>query len=161
LKNYTNDIISVQPSTEKDAKYLAKHLRQQDIMEVEAVGQDPLTALTYPIHHKDAQTFTLFYGNEPVLMGGTVAESVGLARVWLLASDKAFKKPMKLALLSRKWVDLIHRPYEILYNYVWIDNKKAVKLLQHLNCKFDKEYIKKKNLDFVKFSRCKSNKISI
>tara|TARA_R100000458_G_scaffold56813_1_gene62162 strand:+ start:25 stop:510 length:486 start_codon:yes stop_codon:yes gene_type:complete len=161
LKNYTNDVVILHPSTIRDAEYLAKNLRKQDLMEVEAVGQDPLTSLTYPIHHRDAQTFTLFYGKEPVLMIGTVAESVGLARLWMLASDNAFKRPMKLALLSRKWVDVLHKPYEILYNYVWIENKKAVKLLQHLNCRFDKEYIKKKNLDFVKFSRCKSNKISI
>ena len=77
-------------------------------------------------------------------MGGTVGESIGLARVWLLASDKAFQKPMKLALMSKKWVDLIHKPYEILYNYVWIGNKKAVKLLEHLDCRFDNEVVKKK-----------------
>ena len=75
--------------------------------------------------------------------------------------EKAFTKPMKIALLSRKWVDLIHKPYEILYNYVWIDNKKAVKLLKHLDCRFDNEVVKRKNLDFVKFSRCKNKHLSL
>ena len=129
--------VSVRPSTEKDAMSLARTMRKQDIMEVEACGTDPVTALLYPLRQENAQTFTLFYGKEPVLMGGTVGESIGLARVWLLANDIAFTKPMKLALLSKKWVDLIHKPYEILYNYVWIDNKKAVKLLKHLECRFD------------------------
>ena len=110
--------VSVRPSTEKDAMSLARTMRKQDIMEVEACGTDPVTALLYPLRQENAQTFTLFYGKEPVLMGGTVGESIGLARVWLLANDIAFTKPMKLALLSKKWVDLIHKPYEILYNYV-------------------------------------------
>ena len=153
--------VSIQPSTEKDAMLLAKNMRKQDIMECEANNTDPLSALLYPLNANNSQTFTLLYGKEPVLMGGTVAEGIGLARVWLLASDQAFKKPMKLALLSRKWVDLIHKPYEILYNYGWIGNKKAVRLLEHLECRFDSEYIKKKNLDFVKFSRCKNKQISI
>ena len=154
-------MISIQPSTEKDAVRLARNMRKQDIIEVEASDVDPLTALLYPLKHESAQTFTLFYDKEPVLMGGTVGESIGLARVWLLASDKAFTKPMKIALLSRKWVDLIHKPYEILYNYVWIENKKAVKLLQHLDCRFDNEIVKRKNLDFVKFSRCKNKHLSL
>ena len=122
---------------------LARTMRKQDIMEVEACGTDPVTALLYPLRQENAQTFTLFYGKEPVLMGGTVGESIGLARVWLLANDIAFTKPMKLALLSKKWVDLIHKPYEILYNYVWIDNKKAVKLLKHLECRCDHEKVKR------------------
>lgn len=153
--------VSVRPSTEKDAMSLARTMRKQDIMEVEACGTDPVTALLYPLRQENAQTFTLFYGKEPVLMGGTVGESIGLARVWLLANDIAFTKPMKLALLSKKWVDLIHKPYEILYNYVWIDNKKAVKLLKHLECRFDHETVKRKNLDFIKFSRCKSRELSL
>tara|TARA_R100000315_G_C5198882_1_gene116708 strand:- start:428 stop:892 length:465 start_codon:yes stop_codon:yes gene_type:complete len=154
-------MISIQPSTEKDAIRLARNMRKQDLMEVEACDTDPVTALLTPLHAENAQTFTLFYGKEPVLMGGTVGESIGLARVWLLASEKAFTKPMKIALLSRKWVDLIHKPYEILYNYVWIDNKKAVKLLKHLDCRFDNEVVKRKNLDFVKFSRCKNKHLSL
>ena len=89
-------MISIQPSTEKDAVKLSRNMRKQDIMEVEAVDTDPLSALLYPVRHESAQTFTLFYDKEPVLMGGTVGESIGLARVWLLASDKAFQKPMKL-----------------------------------------------------------------
>ena len=154
-------MITIQPSTEKDAVKLARNMRKQDIMEVEAVDTDPLSALLYPVRHESAQTFTLFYDKEPVLMGGTVGESIGLARVWLLASDKAFQKPMKLAFMSKKWVDLIHKPYEILYNYVWIGNKKAVKLLEHLDCRFDNEVVKRKNLDFVKFSRCKNKHLSL
>ena len=79
--------VSVRPSTEKDAMSLARTMRKQDIMEVEACGTDPVTALLYPLRQENAQTFTLFYGKEPVLMGGTVGESIGLARVWLLAND--------------------------------------------------------------------------
>tara|TARA_A100000172_G_scaffold51330_1_gene32297 strand:- start:51 stop:530 length:480 start_codon:yes stop_codon:yes gene_type:complete len=153
--------VSIQPSTEKDAIHLARNMREQDLMEVEANNTDPISALTTPLYLHNAQTFTLFYGKEPVLMGGTVAESLGVARIWLLASEKAFTKPMKIALLARKWVDTIHKPYEVLYNFVWINNKKAVKLLQHLECRFDNEIIKRNNLDFVKFSRCKNNKLSL
>lgn len=53
-------MISIQPSTEKDAILLARNMRKQDLMEVEACDTDPITALLTPLHAENAQTFTLF-----------------------------------------------------------------------------------------------------
>ena len=73
------------------------------------------------------------------------------------ATKKAYTKPLKLALLSRKYVDFLQQPYEYMYNYVHTGNEKAVKLLKHLNCTFDSKITKNNNLSFVKFSRCKKH----
>ena len=43
-------MISIQPSTEKDAIRLARNMRKQDLMEVEACDTDPVTALLTPLH---------------------------------------------------------------------------------------------------------------
>ena len=50
-------------------------------------------------------------------MFGTVSEGMGVARLWMLATDKAFTRPQKLAFLSKKWTDTLHKPYNYLYNY--------------------------------------------
>jgi len=156
LKNFTDDSASIRPSRLSDARYIADNMREQDVKEVLALGNKPYEALVYSILHDEAQTFTLFYGKEPVLIFGTVKESHGLARIWMLATDKAYTKPRRIAILSKIWIKVLQKPYEILYNYVWIGNQKAVKLLIYLGCDIDKEIVTKKNLDFVKFSRCKS-----
>ena len=156
MQNFTDDFASIKPSRLSDARYIADNMREQDVKEVLALGHKPYEALVYAITQDNAQTFTLFYGIEPVLIFGTVKESHGLARVWMLATDKAYTKPRRIAILSKIWIKVLQKPYEILYNYVWIGNQKAVKLLIYLGCDIDKEIVTKKNLDFVKFSRCKS-----
>ena len=147
---------SVQPSKENHALHLAKTMRRQDKLEIDASGTDPITALTYPLLQENAQTVTLLYKNEPVLMGGTVGESIGVARLWMLSSDKAFIYPVKLGVLFKKWIDFFHKPYEVLYNYVWNGNDKALNLIKHLNCTVEEELVQRKNLNFVKFIRCKN-----
>ena len=151
----SDKVVTVVPSTIKDALYLSGKLREQDVLEIEANNSTPVESLTYAIRASSAQNFSLIYSGEPVLMGGTVAESIGIARLWMLASDKAYTKPLILGMLSRKWVNLLHQPYEILYNYVWKSNNKAIRLLEFLNCSIENEVIIKKNLNFVKFIRCK------
>tara|TARA_S200000501_G_C20403051_1_gene560077 strand:- start:34 stop:516 length:483 start_codon:yes stop_codon:yes gene_type:complete len=159
LKNYIDDFYwVVKPSKIVDARYIADNMREQDTKEVLALGHKPYDSLVYAISHDEAQTFTLFYGKEPVLIFGTVGEGVGVARLWMLATDKAFTKPKRLAFMSKAWVDLLQKPYNYIYNYVWLGNDKAIRLLEYLNCKFDKVPITKKNLNFVKFSRCKTYK---
>lgn len=150
-------IIEVRPSTEKDARYIGNNMRMEDIIELDAVGSKPIESMLYPFTCTNAQTFTLFFDKEPVLCGGTIGESIGVARLWMLATKKAYTKPMKLALLSRTYVDFLQQPYEYMYNYVHTGNDKAVKLLKHLNCTFDSKITKNNNLSFVKFSRCKKH----
>ncbi len=159
MKNSIDNLVwLVKPSKLSDARYIADNMREQDVKEVLALGHKPYEALVYPVTHDDAQTFTLFYDKEPVLMFGTVSEGMGVARLWMLATDKAFTRPQKLAFLSKQWTDTLQKPYNYLYNYVWLGNEKAIRLLQYLDCKFDKVPITRKNLNFIKFSRCKTNK---
>lgn len=155
MKNYTDDLAWVKPAKLSDARFIADNMREQDVKEVMALGHKPYDALVYSVTHEDAQTFTLFYGNNPVLMGGTVGEGVGVARLWMLATDEAYIHPKKLAFMSKTWVNLLHKPYNYLYNYVWKDNFKAIRLLEYLDCEFDRVSEYKKNLEFIKFSRCK------
>ena len=154
-------IVEVKPSTEKDAQYIGNNMRMEDILELNAVGSRPIESMMYPFSCTNAQTLTLFYDKVPVLCGGTIGESIGTARLWMLATPEAYKEPMKLALLSKKYVDFLQQPYEYMYNYVHTSNYKAVKLLKYLGCTFDKAIMKKKNLNFVKFSRCKNHKYNI
>ena len=156
MKDFINNLAWVKPSKLSDAKYIADNMREQDVKEVLALGHKPYEALVYSVSHDDAQTFTLFYGQEPVLMGGTVGEGVGVARLWMLATDVAYTQPKKLAFMSKEWVNLLHKPYNILYNYVWAGNTKAIRLLEYLDCSFDKVPETRKNLEFIKFSRCKT-----
>lgn len=158
MKNSIDSLAWVKPSKLSDARYIADNMREQDVKEVLALGHKPYEALVYPCTHDNAQTFTLFYGKEPVLMGGTVGEGVGVGRLWMLATDVAYTKPKKLAFMSKSWVNLLQAPYNYLYNYVWLGNKKAIRLLEYLDCKFDKVPITRKNLNFLKFSRCKTYK---
>ena len=61
-------IIEVRPSTEKDARYIGNNMRMEDIIELDACNTRPMDSVMYPFSCTNAQTFTLFYDKEPVLI---------------------------------------------------------------------------------------------
>ena len=118
-KNSTNVKLSVRPSWPGDCVYLAKHLREADQNEVQAVcGECNLEALVFSW----AQTpdpLAIVEGETPAGIFGVVPVEPGVGAVWLVGTDAITHGRWSFLRESRQWLDL-------LFNYV--DERNTVHL---------------------------------
>lgn len=88
----------VRPALYSDAVYISKHMRRDDIREIQALGSSPLESLRKGLICS-TRCFTAEYDGVPVLMFGVVddMEAPGIfGIVWMLATDdlKKIRKPL-------------------------------------------------------------------
>ena len=128
-------------------------MRDADVIECKVFNKTPLQAINTAMLMEKNQTLTLYKDNEPILIGGVVPESLKVATIWLLSTEKAFEKPITIGKMAVKWVNYITIPYEKVHNLVWIENKKAINLLILLGFYIHPKVIHVNNRDFYYFVR--------
>jgi hypothetical protein len=149
----------VRPSLEKDAYELAPRLRKADLEEVDAAsGENPLEALIRGYEHS-YQPFTILVNDRVAGMFGAVPldQEFVVGAVWLLGSDDIFNVRMPFARQSRLWVDVVHKPFSVLTN--WVDERNCVHVrwLKWVGFKFIAkcERFGYRNLPFYEFVKIK------
>lgn len=126
-------MIKVRPAVCKDAANLAPRLRKADLQEIKAnLGLDPLILLDRGIKESDPCYSVVNESDTPLALFGVVPdtgdEEVGL--VWLLASDELEHHPFFVLRNTRKWVDILHRQYRMLWNHIDARNEMHIRWLR-------------------------------
>ena len=149
----------VRPSLEKDAYELAPRLRKADLDEIDAAsGDNPLQALIRGYQYS-YQPFTILVNDKVAGMFGVVPldQQFVVGAVWLLGSDDIFNVRMPFARQSRMWVDVVHKPFNVLTN--WVDERNSVHIrwLKWIGFKFIAkcERFGYRNLPFYEFVKIK------
>lgn len=131
---------TIRESIIEDAHILAANLRQADIDELEAQGVTPFESLISGFRCSDVCYTLLDDDNYPVAMFGTctvpeITETYA-ATIWLLASPAIEKCKIFFLRNSKKWLEALIEPYDIVFNMVDARNELHIAWLEWLDFKF-------------------------
>ena len=106
-------------------------MRQADIQECKALGRTPKEALRLGLQMSlYALSAIEDDGGVTAMFGLTVVSGLeGLARPWLLGSDRVFMHGRELLCIGRHIIGLWKEEYPRLENIVSSDNERAIRLL--------------------------------
>jgi hypothetical protein len=112
---------SVRPSTIEDVDKLAPKLRKADLLEIEALGQTPWSALSEAVY-KGFITFTVVASNGDIVAMFGVAhhplQDSFEAMVWMVGTDDL--KTLRTALMrdTGGYLKMFHEHFPLLWNVV-------------------------------------------
>jgi hypothetical protein len=117
----------IREATLADAVWLADHLREEDLRELNSAqsGRLPKAILARAL----GVSSYAFVAQKPeglVCIGGVAPIGDGAGSAWLLGSDLMTGNKLALGRVSRQCVDLMHRDHRIIYNHA--DSRNALHL---------------------------------
>ena len=112
---------------------IAKNMRQADIDELSKTGVGPHEGLLNGLTGDEC--FTVILNGIPVMMFGVVRSGFN-GVVWALGTDDINSMKKTFVKSSFKWRDYFLCSYMSLYNWVDVDNKKAIQWLKFIGAKF-------------------------
>lgn len=152
-----NDFI-IRKSKEEDIDYLSNNLRDSDIQEIwDSHNKKPRESLEICLESA-VLSLTAEYRNKPVFIFGLYTESlIGTkAVVWMLATDDINMLKMKYIKIGKNFINFMLSLYPCIYNYVSLENKKAIKFLRFLGANFSppcKYGVERKLFQYFYFER--------
>jgi hypothetical protein len=127
-------------SVPEDADVLAPKMRKQDALEVwHSHNMTPLEALRFSYDSSIESNTIISDSGEVIGMFGVGEISTNIGVPWLLASDALSKVARQFLPESEKWVERINERYDLLYNYVYAENKLSIRWLKWLGFSFIRE----------------------
>jgi|TARA_R110000744_G_scaffold134634_1_gene243808 hypothetical protein len=132
----------VRLATVNDCNLLGPRLRDADKEELKiSCGLGPVTALTKSLNDSDAAYVAVDGEGVPILMFGVVKFtmlSFGVGNVnqdfigvpWMLGGKGIYQHTRQLKSECKEWLDVVHKDYDLLFNYVHAENPKAIRWLQ-------------------------------
>jgi len=139
-----------------DVKFLSKNLRKEDIDEIKAnSNSNPYHALYTGYKYSHLPLTIMNDENIPVMILGVIPHGKNLGMIWLLSSPEIKNISMPFLRNCRGVLDLFHKSYPVLYNYIDARNTVHVNWLRWLGFNFIKVhqqfgYEKRKFIEFVK-----------
>lgn len=142
----------VRPSVPDDCVYIARHMRDDDLMELVAGGNpDPLACLIHCFETTE-RPFTGVWDGNPCAMFGIVRTrhrafrdgaflSRGIGAPWLLGTDAIIEARWQFLRESRKWLDVVSDGYDYLTNHVHSRNTVHVRWLKWLGFEFGPDHV--------------------
>lgn len=120
--------------TQDHADYIATHLREIDRIEAWALHRLSPTMAVHGSLFLSEHSYTVLIDDKPVLIYGVQPESLvsDTGVVWLLATDDISKITKTFIKQSRATFLELIRDYEVVYNYVYMNNKIALRWLKWL-----------------------------
>lgn len=123
-------------ATQEHIECIYPFMRKHDRLEVACMGHTPKEALEYGLKNDDI-TFTAKDGDDvPYAMFGSGSLNEQSGYIWLLATDAIEDNAYPFIKASRKYVQIIAKPYGSVMNFVHADNKKAIQWLRHCKAIF-------------------------
>lgn len=125
--------IRVSKPTEEDIQYIAENMRGADKKEIWLADRSrPYAALKYCVQLSD-KAYVLRADDKPVFIFGVEREGLSdVGKVWMLSTDKINDVKCEVAFLSKKYVLLLTKGFDKVYNYVYCENKISLKWLEWL-----------------------------
>jgi ribosomal protein S18 acetylase RimI-like enzyme len=146
------------PSIMDDVYDLAPRMREADVEEVWATsGVKPLEALLISFINAAECNTIIAPDGEVVGMFGVNPKTTLHAFPWMLCSDRLPEIRKEFIPQSLDWVKDMNEKYPILYNYVDVNNRIAIRWLRYLGFNFIRRieefgYGKKPFYEFVRIS---------
>ena len=125
-------VATVRLATLNDCNVLGPRLRDADKYELKvSCGLGPVTALTHSLSASDNAYVAVDENEVPILMFGVVNAGQDFVGVpWMLGSKGIYQHTRQLQAECKQWLDVVHKDYTLLYNYVHAKNPKAIRWLQ-------------------------------
>lgn len=126
----------VRLAEQRDVDYLATRLRVADLDEIAANnGSSPREALQRG-YETSTQCYVGVTDDRPFIIFGAGPVEQGVGGVWGLGSDDIEAAKMSFLRQSRFWVDVMHKEYPLLFNYVDARNTFHIRWLRWLGFTF-------------------------
>ena len=125
------------PALKGDIELLHHAIREQDRAEIwHSHGMTPKEGLEFSLDR--AVEAHSIISNEEKVIGmfgvGEVTPNIGVP--WLLATDELPKVQREFLPESLKWVERVNDRYDLLFNYVYAENKTSIRWLKWLGFSF-------------------------
>jgi hypothetical protein len=111
------------------AAWLASHLCPEDLVELEALGVEPVHGLTRSIEVSDP-AFAIFIGDEIAALLGVVRRDWG-GQFWLLTGTAVRRSPIAFIRAAKPVFAEISSPYLLMANIVDARHDQALRLAKH------------------------------
>lgn len=126
---------SVVEANKEHIECIYPFMRKADQIEVACMGSTPKSSLLYALENDDCTLTALDPEGVPVGMFG-VGQLGAQAYIWWLGTDSVEDNAYDFIKASRKWTQLLTKPYGATFNYVHKDNELAIKWLKFCGAKF-------------------------
>lgn len=134
-----SDRIYFKPVKEWHIDYVAKHMRQADILEVKSShGYAPHVALSKAVEKSDRCRVVIYNGTPVAIFGlckGAVISGVGVP--WFLGTDEVLKLGKSLTKYGKIVVNEMLSECSLLVNYVHVKNRLSVGWLRRMGFTMD------------------------
>lgn len=125
------------PASFEDIEVLHHAIREQDRTEIwHSHGMTPEEGLRFSLERAvEAHSIINDEGKVIGMFGvGEYSPKIGIP--WLLASDELPRIAKEFIPQSRQWIERIHEDYDLLFNFVYAENKTSIRWLKWLGFSF-------------------------
>tara|TARA_R100001082_G_scaffold68893_1_gene39013 strand:+ start:174 stop:803 length:630 start_codon:yes stop_codon:yes gene_type:complete len=144
-------------SREEDIKEISPRLRQADLDEIEALGEEPEEALRLSYFGSKPRCYTALHQDTPMAMFGVVPfpENPKWGSIWLLGTDDVTDvAPISFLKWTKLFLPELIEPYEMVCNIVHKNNTAHIKWIKWLGFSFIRELTAgPQNQTFYEFAR--------
>lgn len=152
----------VRPAIPADCGYIAANMREEDISELKAAGQDDPMASMIECFERSERPLTGVWDGKPCAMFGIVRTRHrayvdgfflprGIGAPWLLGTQGIIDARWQFLRESRKWLDAVSDGYDLLENHVHSRNTIHVRWLKWLGFEFGDDCVYPSGETFHKF----------
>ncbi len=125
-------------ATKEHIEQIYPFMRKADQIEVACMGHTPKEALEYSLENDDLTLTALDPEGVPFAMFG-VGQVNNLAYIWWLSTDSVTDHAYDFIKASRKWTQILTKPYGATFNFVHEENKMAIKWLKFCGAVFTRK----------------------
>lgn len=122
-------------ASEDHVESIYPFMRRADQLEVACLGHTPQSALLEGLKSDDVTLTALDPDGVPMAMFG-VGQFGGQAYIWCLGTESINDNAYDFIRASRKWTQILTKPYGATFNYVHKDNELAIKWLKFCGASF-------------------------
>lgn len=126
---------SIVEATKDHIEDIYPFMRKADRIELACIGREPKQALEHGLANDDTTLTALDPYGVPVGMFG-VGRVEHLAYIWWLSTDIVNDHAYDFIRQSRKWTQILTKPYGVTFNVVHAENKSALKWLKFCGAVF-------------------------
>lgn len=125
----------VRLSVNDDVDVIASNIRDIDALEVACMGHTPYEALQRGLRDSDACFTAVAPNGIPVAMFGA-GRMQDYGFIWLLGTKDLYENRYAFIKASRKYTQILTRPYTTTFNFVHKNNELAIKWLTFCKARF-------------------------
>jgi len=129
---------SIVEATVDHVDAIAPFMRGADKREVACLGHTPEQSLMNGLHNDDVTLTALDPEGVPFAMFG-VGQVLDQAYIWWLSTDSVNDNAYDFLKASRKWTQILTKPYGATFNFVHKDNELSIKWLKFCGAVFIRE----------------------